>query len=1166
MIFERFGRLLLCAGLMTAGFVGHADENQAVGKEKDTRKSYAPDDLRKMISVVKAKKAPVVDGIMEKSEWDDAVRITGLVKAGWAGQPGVQGNIEHITRMENIANDQSAFWISYDDENLYVAHLSPPPANIRDNPAIIQVMLKKNQTLHDSNIDFDDSIDIEFMSPVCPGGDNYIIQINSIGTVFDCIWEGEKGKMKGITVGWESGVVSKSTLTLDGWTVEAAIPWKNLEPNIPKPAPGDVKHMNFARLWREIIEESHAWQGCDGYRPKGEVLFTGDEGIVVQLYDTGNLPRGKAVFAAQIKNLFNSDKKIVAEVSTDSGELKDKKEMMLKPGGSAPYSFTGMIADFATTKIAFTVTDAETGKAVHVTTLPVIRPTKPDIFIRRYRSKEIMKFETDISFIGAADLKKTSIALTVADKATGKQIFTKAFDGFISHQTVLELSTKGWIPGDYEAHLVISAPGMKPYETTVSCEYPPLPEWWNNRLGYEDMDNDMVPFPWTDMKVAEGTVGAWGRDYCFGKRLMPEQISTLGYPILRAPIGLSLKVAGGESIDTSTLESKGEWTKTSRTRVEGKRVVDGKDVSIENTLWVEYDGFMWYTLKVAPRKKIEIADMELVIPLSKEFTDVINPMDYSLRTTGKLKPEGYSGPPTRPIWLGNGDGGIQWLNGADNKFFVQDPMKIIRVENGNEGAVLRIVMIDKPTALDTPYEVQFGIIATPVRPKLTRTPYFKERSISGGGPWFPKGMEFMAAPDPGSDFYSGGSKGGRIYAHTTPINVSPDAMALDALGENGYLFADDFRANPAERSFMVVTDHRSQAARDYYVWRHWCYQKKYGFAGIYYDSPSGVMLGLRNVMKRLYNITLRNNFYAGRDMAIGLHSSAMFDMSAGGFASYNWDGENYNSIINETQQTYRGTIDPARYRAQHMGHNFGWPIMFLGQGRIKREWVDANGGPEAVFDQIYGLNLIHDGLCVCCILPGVTRELQDRRQKDVKDFGLAHWIYQFTPYWRQDIVRLPKDKMYASFYIARPSLLKAGDDVNGWYHNQAFQNYFGDKHLPAYMRGVMFADTAKERAELENTDDKAVMIVYNDSEYSGEMRLKPDWQKLGLGTPEQLTAKNYLHCTGFRIEKVRNEKGEEVEKGVFFPRPEETARIENGEVIFPMTPFNYRMIVLEKLP
>jgi hypothetical protein len=35
-----------------------------------------------------------------------------------------------------------------------------------------------------------------------------------------------------------------------------------------------------------------------------------------------------------------------------------------------------------------------------------------------------------------------------------------------------------------------------------------------------------------------------------------------------------------------------------------------------------------------------------------------------------------------------------------------------------------------------------------------------------------------------------------------------------------------------------------------------------------------------------------------------------------------------------------------------------------------------------------------------------------------------------------------------------------------------------------------------------------------------------------------------------------------VDKAVFFLRPAETAAVENGEIVFPMTKFNYRLIAI----
>lgn len=1047
-------------------FVGLAFSPRVFAEEEkeseQTRRTYGRGELRKLVSVVKTDTPPAIDGVMDEGEWDSAAAITGLtvISDRRLGQYGKDSR----GKIVNVASHQSTFWITYDDDNLYVAHHSPPPPEIEGDIIMIPAMLKKTRTIHDGNIDQDDSIHISIINPVYPGGDKYVIQINSIGTTFECAWyfEGyvwekelmEKGlgNMPGITLAWNPPVFNKSTLTLDGWVIEVSIPWEGLGPHIKRPAPGQTMYMNFGRIWQETIREAHLWKMHDELSPAGEVLFKGDEGIVVQLEDTGNLPRGQAAFAAKITNRFSTERKVIAEVSTDSGELQDTKEITLAPGESAPYTFKGMIGDFDTTKIAFSVTDAPTDEVVHVTTLPVIRPTKPEMYLFKYRSKDILKLLTDITYIGTAELKKTSIKLTVTSKETGKRVFRKTFRGFTSYEPVLELSTKGWKVGEYEIHVAFNAPGIERYEEVIPYEYPPLPVWWNNRYGYYDMDNDRVPYPWTNMKVEEETVHVWGRKYQFGSNLFPEQITTLDYPILRAPMRIVMKTSDGQVIDTSAVKAKAEWTKTNRTRIEGIRVVAGEDVSLKNSFWAEYDGLLWNTLTIEPKKKVTIASMELEIPITKEFTDVINAFDYHLRHTGKLKPEGYIGY-KRHTWLGNGEGGIQWVNSEieEDGFILKDSRKTVRVEVGKEGATMRIVMIDTPTSFEAPHEIQFGFIATPVRPKITRTPFFRPSSIIGGGPFYPKGMEVLPAADPGYDYH-----GGRLYVVTTTISTATDASGTEDFKHYG----DEWLAEPFSRprsawnTKVVSTTLTSKSFRDWFVWRHWRYQLKYGFKGLYFDAAASPTLAAREIWKRLYNITLSNHHFAAREVNIGIHQSGMPNMAVFGFGSYFWDAENYNSLINEQQQTYLGIVDPAMFRAQHMGHNFGWPLRFLGQARLRQQWVEANGGPEAVIDHLQGLQLLHDSQPTASHIRGPMDQVSKRAIEAYKKHNVSHWIYQFTPYWRQDIVTLPDENMHASFYIARPSILAATNPLDhmGYpYGHRAttFYHYF-EERMPKY--------------------------------------------------------------------------------------------------------------------
>jgi len=1177
--------------LLFAGSVGvlrvPAEEEKGTGQE---RRTYGMGELRKLVSVVKTETAPAIDGIMDEGEWNDAAAVTGLTAT--APEDYKFG----LRKMENVARDQSTFWITYDDQYLYIAHHSPPPARIRQDPAQIAAMLGK------------DSVRLALADPY-PSGDDYWIFVDPGGA--SAFTHGSRTHMgsprtpvpgshlKGLNHDWNPRVVHGSTQTLEGWVFEVAIPWEDFGPHIARPQPGGILRMNFIRHWRKIIAEDHFWKMFDWETadpgrmlPAGELLFQGDEGIVVRLEDTGNLPGGQAAFAATLTNRSATERDVIAEVSTDSGELQDRREITLGPDESAPYAFVGRIADFATTKIAFTVRDAASGEAIHVTTLPVIRRTEPEINIRRYRSFELIKFETDFAFLGATDPGKTSVQLTLTDKKTGRTMFRKTLRGFTSYELVFELSTEGWTPGEYEARFVFQAPGTKQYETIVPYEHAPLPEWWNNRYGFEDMDHDRVPYPWTNMTVENQTVRVWGRQYRFNDKLLPEQITTLDKPLLRAPMRLLIKTAEGKVVDTSAVEATSKWTKTSQTRVEGTRVLDAEGFSLRNRFWAEYDGLVWSALRIEPKGKISIASMELEIPLTRAFTDVINTYDYSLRQTGRLPPAGFSGS-TRPIWLGNGEGGIQWFCETDGWFFVRDTGNVLRVDVGEEGATLRVVMIDVPTEFDAPHEIQFGWIATPVRPKTWRTPehtaYRSPLSDNGGGGcWYRPGYDFLPAPDLGHPY---GTSAQCLYVYAGSANTRTDAAGTDDFRH----FGDEWLANGAERipfeSNVRVTG-ASPTFRDWFVWRYRRFQRKYGYGGLYYDGSAEVvpanpyahpgyrkrdgttanlspLLGTREIFKRLYNITLSNPDIAPRDAWIGLHNSGRPNMAYLGFGTQNWNAENFNAILNDKQPTYLGVVDPALFRAELMGHNFGWPVRFLGQSRVRREWVEAHGGPEAVYDQLTGLALLHDTVIPfhmpSGVLPGVMGSAGRRMAEAIEKHRYFHWAFQFTPYWRQEIVALPDENMHASFYVARPSKLAVVPDP--WKAPAQKLDAYFDKHLPKDIKvanRLAFVRTAGRMTMDALPPHKAILILYNNTDWEGQMRLQPDWQKLGFDSPEGLQVENAVHRTGMRIEMAKNEKGEEVEQAVFFERPEEYAKLENGELLFPMTKWNYRMIVIER--
>jgi hypothetical protein len=265
-----------------------------------------------------------------------------------------------------------------------------------------------------------------------------------------------------------------------------------------------------------------------------------------------------------------------------------------------------------------------------------------------------------------------------------------------------------------------------------------------------------------------------------------------------------------------------------------------------------------------------------------------------------------------------------------------------------------------------------------------------------------------------------------------------------------------------------------------------------------------------------------------------------------GFCTAIVDGENFNTILGPSQPTYVGALTPERFRAEYMGYNlFGTPNIYVAQGRMGWDEAKLMGGAANVMDQLHGLFLLHDNQPPGWVFgksnSGVLEQAGKRCWEAVDQQALFSPFYTFVPYWEQQAVTPPFPEFYATFYLFR------------------HENF---PSMPLKAFNILYALTPAQRAAYR----KAIAIFYNHSDYEGEMRLKLDWKALGFDGPEGVTALNAVHRTGFAVETTKNEKGEEVYQTRFPAKPEETARLEGDTVIFPMTKWNYRMIVLEKKP
>jgi hypothetical protein len=471
----------------------------------------------------------------------------------------------------------------------------------------------------------------------------------------------------------------------------------------------------------------------------------------------------------------------------------------------------------------------------------------------------------------------------------------------------------------------------------------PLPEWYNNTIGCDD--SEKTPFPFTYMALrGEDEVCVWGRVYRWGGSLLPAQIEInpdglANRPVLRSPMRLTGQVDGA-ALSTEQLKAAFEWTEKLPTRMVGKRAVTNGNLSITVDVRMEYDGFCWVKLTVAPvQGTVTIQSLAFEEPFTPEFSDVVNAGEYSLVGTGKFPDQPFSKSATLPIWVGNGEGGLQTFVETLATWHVKDLQATLQLLPGKDGGTMRYTLVDEPLTLSRPRVIELGWAATPTRPKVWRT--FTEPVRGHRNSyffWYPPNHGWVVG-DLGwakQTYYRGGLT--VPYYDRNTWNCGQPYMNTDSIPTDDpdvQEFGDEWLANKDDRwrggEGMINVSYHSKSFRDWVMWRMNELFKRAPFGGWYYDvvSPrssanpyanAGVvlddgtrastasLLGLRDLTKRLYTLC-RHTYLDGQAM---IHDSGMPNMAYGAFCEIFFDGENLGSTINAQQPTYRGVLTPER--------------------------------------------------------------------------------------------------------------------------------------------------------------------------------------------------------------------------------------------------------------
>ncbi|MBM4033609.1 MAG: hypothetical protein FJ291_17740 [Planctomycetes bacterium] len=1065
--------------------------------------------------VIPRRTAPIkVDGKVSAEEWGAAAVTTGFI--------GIEPKL--------FAPTQTAVRALYDDEALYLVFDSALPERARKDPAMTAGMsgaLRQTRDRFDTDVDNDDAVEVNVM-PQWPAASPYAqgmwhrLVVNGLNTHYDYTVSDKNV----ISLDWNPKWESASSLDADGWHVELRLPFASFGivggASLPRdtrrgdapptaPKPGERWGLNFVRIWHALQSGREAWrvapEGTPGYRyAVAPVVFGAPDSPIVQLSDWGPLQDNLLALRGQLLNPSQKPLAARVQVTSDSGEIKLAETLEVKPGGSAPFRLDGRLQESATAMLTFEATDAA-GKAVWLRSqVPVAVRQVLEITSAHYPSAGILRVMADAGRLRSTPLKDLALSVTVLDQRGKRALPVSRLGPLPGYQCEVELDVKRLKPGKYEAKCVVEANGQQVAEKLIAYEKLAPPEWLGNRIGL----TDKAPKPFTPLRREGDAIACWGREYRFGGKLLPEQITSQGSPVLAAPIELLLTDDAGAVWSSTEAPTRVAWGKATDFRIEFERGCRLGRVPLSLSCWMECDGFLWTTLRL-DRCRRTVSRLVLRVPIRKEWSEYINPFDYSTVTSGKLKTDGWKGG-GQPLWLGNPVGGLQFTCETLAPCRLKPDTSPLRVIPGDKESVLELTLIDTPTRLAEPFEVSWGLVATPTRP---RTPGYRgwatgNADILPGYQWYvpsgtadfdPRwlGYSHFVGEKPRPDGKGKAITSGGPYVVTTACPLKVPEYAY---------WGDEWSPSRTGRRAEGGIGQCSVAAaswRDFFLS---CYRKLYGrgrFVGLYYDCapylpddnvyhgggyregerilPVNNILAARELTKRMY--CMLRELEPDRTMIL-IHNSGQIDMAIHSWCDVFVDGENFTSRLSKKEQDYHRVFPVEAFLAQSMGHNFGPANWFLDEfnrsgATTDEDWKRLGIQPVT---HLYGLILLHDSTYWKAY--GI-KEGYDRVDDALRKYHFDG-RYTMIPYWSQKIVSLP-EKAYATFY---------SDEASG----------------------------------------TTLVVLLNNREEDLNLRLKVDWAALGHADWQAL----------------------KVDDAVF----EGDARIEGGELVTPIGRANMRLLAITK--
>lgn len=934
--------------------------------------------------------APKIDGVVDRAEWQCAALLGPLKR-----DP--DGVSDELTR---------EVYVGYDEQNLYVGFRLERPAGA---PA----PQSPNQTGHVDNWRGGDSVELILDS--AHGHKTYYGFVLYANGAF-----GEGIGNPGMDRNWDTPWRQAATTIDNGWQGEMAIPFASLK-LAGAPKAGDVWGFDFVdnRRTPSTLIAQWAYRGYSwhNFGNLGHLRFGGRDVPAARFQRAADAGDGKLVVEFEVVNGTGAATRTAANVKVlrrksgaeggpksyydniESGGEYDRKQNEFEKSTK----LEGLLDEalrFYEPIDGGSVTQSVETPAGQRRGVGLLRPATPGEYLVLYSFTSVdgapllqgatpFRIETPLSLNVEPYWLHAQVIDVTADlrriKRTGKvEVLFALTDNAgkaFSEQRVevppgtdrakVTLSTKELAQGFYKVQATATENGKEIARDVESVQKPAVPPWHNNDLGKMEVSK-----PWTPIQsTPEGKIEMWGRRYDLTQGL-PVSIVTQGDELLAAPVRVELSVGGKPAAwTTKTLRRESATAGKAVYRIE----LDSAPATLAGTVTVEFDGFAWYELKLAPRQAgLQVDGAAIAVDLNskhmkligqhKPLTDtVLYPKGAKVAKGGGPKMEESLMPFTCYLWLGDESGGLAWIGEGPIDWKLTKPNECLAVTPGATAAEptrLRVRFIDAPATLDAPMRLEFGLQSSPIRPlprqeltqlaqlggPATEENWYKGVADAGGktvvfhGGWKGTKDDWGGWPArPKSAEAAQRVKDGIALAHKYDLKVMLytgwGVMADSPEYKN---FGNEFTRRPIENSGFGT--YRQAAGldgcyADYVAWAVADLIREYGNDGVFWDScsnlftdenlrigngwvdakgnvrPTFPVRATRDLFRRVYNL---------------VHGEMKDDGSCINFGGSVWCINVYADIFHRGEgtpmhvKTLLEAWDPLEtYRADYFGRSFG---------------------------------------------------------------------------------------------------------------------------------------------------------------------------------------------------------------------------------------------------